>query len=135
MHLYACPSSAGTPTHPTLGSLQPTFLPSRTLRDFDLFDTYLDCTMTRRERSPPRELPAIGTAEVLPADQLLDEEGFSWYDPEKWYPVRIGDIIKAKFQILVKLGFGSVSTVWLCRDLECAAPNLAAVPGHLSGTD
>lgn len=76
--------------------------------------------MARRERSPPRELPTDVTPEVLPADQLLDEEGFSWYDPDKWYPVRIGDIIKSKFQVLVKLGFGSVSTVWLCRDLECA---------------
>ena len=67
--------------------------------------------------SPPRQLPPTD-AEVYGDDVLLEEESLSWFDPEKWYPVRIGEVIQSRYQVLVKLGFGSVSTVWLCRDLR-----------------
>jgi serine/threonine-protein kinase SRPK3 len=67
--------------------------------------------------SPPRQLPTA-EAELYDDTVLVDEEGFSWYDPEKWYPIHIGDVIQSRYQVLGKLGFGSVSTVWLCRDLR-----------------
>jgi serine/threonine protein kinase len=51
-------------------------------------------------------------------DVLLEEEAFSWYDPDNWYPVRIGQVLESRYQVLLKLGFGSVSTAWLCRDLR-----------------
>lgn len=54
--------------------------------------------------------------------QLLEEESFSWYTPESFYPVRIEEVFNAKYQVLGKLGYGSVSTAWLCRDLECVRP-------------
>ena len=55
--------------------------------------------------------------EVLGSEYRLEEEIWSWYNPEEYYPVRIGEIFKDKYQVVGKLGFGSVSTVWLCRDL------------------
>ncbi|KAJ1324911.1 serine/threonine-protein kinase SRPK3 [Microdochium nivale] len=72
---------------------------------------------TPRGDSPPRQLPAVDT-EAHGDDVLVEEETLSWFDPQRWYPVRIGDVINSKYQVLVKLGFGSVSTVWLCRDLQ-----------------
>jgi serine/threonine-protein kinase SRPK3 len=53
----------------------------------------------------------------LDSSYLLEEETFSWYDPEAFYPVRIGEIFRSKYQVLGKLGYGSVSSAWLCRDL------------------
>lgn len=32
--------------------------------------------------------------------------------------MRLGDILKSRFQVVAKLGFGTSSTIWLCRDLE-----------------
>ena len=49
---------------------------------------------------------------------LVEEEGFEWFDPKTWYPTKIGQVFESRYQVLVKLGFGSVSTVWLCRDLR-----------------
>jgi len=80
-----------------------------------------------KRNSPPRDLPTI-EAEVYGDDILLEEETFSWFDPEKWYPVRLGEMIHSRYQVLVKLGFGSVSTVWLCRDLRLVCNSF---PNHI----
>ncbi|KAL2068572.1 hypothetical protein VTL71DRAFT_14909 [Oculimacula yallundae] len=71
---------------------------------------------TENTSSPPRELPTPAF-EVLDSSYLLEEETFSWYNPEAFYPVRIGEVFRFKYQVIGKLGYGSVSTVWLCRDL------------------
>ncbi|AEO68653.1 uncharacterized protein THITE_2118248 [Thermothielavioides terrestris NRRL 8126] len=70
-----------------------------------------------RSPSPPRALPTA-QPELLGDDCLVEEEAFSWYDPDDWYPVKIGDVFESRYQVLLKLGFGSVSTAWLCRDLR-----------------
>ena len=36
-----------------------------------------------------------------------------------FYPVCIGEVFEDRYQVLGKLGFGSNSTVWFCRDLKC----------------
>ena len=56
--------------------------------------------------------------EVLQKTELLEEESLPWYTEESFYPVRIGEVFKSKYQVIGKLGYGSVSTAWLCRDLE-----------------
>ncbi len=71
---------------------------------------------TPRSQSPLREAPRTGF-EVLGNEYRLEEETWSWYKPEEYYPVRIGELFKNKYQVIGKLGLGSVSTVWLCRDL------------------
>ncbi|KAF2189938.1 kinase-like protein [Zopfia rhizophila CBS 207.26] len=50
--------------------------------------------------------------------QLLEEESFSWYNSGRFYPVHLGEVFESRYQVLGKLGYGSVSTVWLCRDLK-----------------
>jgi serine/threonine-protein kinase SRPK3 len=47
----------------------------------------------------------------------LEEENWDWYSPATFYPARIGEVFRSRYQILGKLGYGSHSTVWLGRDL------------------
>ncbi|OAA50391.1 protein kinase domain protein [Metarhizium rileyi] len=44
---------------------------------------------------------------------LLEEEKCSSYDPESYYPARIGETIRGKYRLISKLGWGTGSTVWL----------------------
>ncbi|KAL0944864.1 protein kinase [Colletotrichum truncatum] len=74
--------------------------------------------MAARDASPPRELPHAEPEEIYNEKVRLEEEMFSWYNPDKWYPVKIGQVFESRYQVLLKLGFGSASTSWLCRDLE-----------------
>lgn len=46
----------------------------------------------------------------------LEEESLPGYDPEEFYPVRLGDTIKSRYHVIGKLGYGANSTVWFCRD-------------------
>ncbi|TKA47002.1 hypothetical protein B0A49_13088 [Cryomyces minteri] len=55
--------------------------------------------------------------EVVGGAQKLEEEAFEDYQTGKYYPVRIGDVLASKHQVVGKLGFGVSSTVWLARDL------------------
>lgn len=70
-----------------------------------------------RPDSPLRTCPNEGFEE-LPADQPLEEEKWDFYSPELFYPVRIGEVFKSRWQVVGKLGYGAHSTVWLCRDLR-----------------
>ncbi|TPX13086.1 uncharacterized protein E0L32_006512 [Thyridium curvatum] len=54
----------------------------------------------------------------LPTQQRIEEELFPDYVASRYYPVRIGEILKDRYQIVGKLGFGASSTVWLARDLD-----------------
>jgi serine/threonine-protein kinase SRPK3 len=76
---------------------------------------------SERASSPQRQPPTSGF-EVLSDAYLLEEETFSWYSPDDFYHVQIGEVFKSKYQVLGKLGFGSVSTAWLCRDLLYVHP-------------
>ncbi|KAK0386181.1 hypothetical protein NLU13_6018 [Sarocladium strictum] len=64
----------------------------------------------------PRPFPQDGL-EVIDASKKVEEESLPGYNPEAYYPMRIGDVIKNRYQVVSKLGFGTTSTVWLCRDL------------------
>lgn len=70
----------------------------------------------QRPPSPPRQLSAVGF-QTLDPSQSIEEETFAWYDPKYFYPVRIGEVFQSRYQVIGKLGYGSYSTVWLCRDL------------------
>ncbi|OLN81064.1 Serine/threonine-protein kinase SRPK [Colletotrichum chlorophyti] len=74
--------------------------------------------MAERAASPPRQLSHAEPEEVYSEDVRLEEEAFSWYEADKWYPVEIGQVFESRYQVLLKLGFGSASTAWLCRDLR-----------------
>jgi hypothetical protein len=32
--------------------------------------------------------------------------------------VRLGEVFESRYQVVAKLGHGTASTVWLCRDLR-----------------
>ena len=44
------------------------------------------------------------------------EEKNCFYDPDRYYPVRIGEVFQDRFRVIGKLGYGMASTVWLCKD-------------------
>jgi hypothetical protein len=54
---------------------------------------------------------------ILPEYEKKEEESVPGYKAESFYPVTIGDVFNSRYQVLAKLGFGTASTVWLCRDL------------------
>ena len=54
---------------------------------------------------------------LLSSEVEVEEELLSGYDPEAYYPVRLGQILHKRYQVLIKFGFGAHSTVWLAQDL------------------
>ena len=55
---------------------------------------------------------------LLDKSQPLEEEKTPYYDPNRFYPARLGEILNDRYQLATKLGYGTSSTVWLARDLS-----------------
>ncbi|XRM45840.1 hypothetical protein ABZX51_008914 [Aspergillus tubingensis] len=66
---------------------------------------------------PPRQFPTSGYVTLDPLDKI-EEETLPFYKPENYYPVFIGEVFGSRYQVVSKLGYGTSSTVWLCRDLR-----------------
>lgn len=49
---------------------------------------------------------------------LFEEETVHGYGVKRYYPVKLGTVFNSRYQTLAKLGFGTSSTVWLCRDIK-----------------
>ncbi len=49
---------------------------------------------------------------------LVEEEKLPDYRAEHYYPVEIGQVFNDCYKIIRKLGYGTRSTVWLCRDIR-----------------
>jgi hypothetical protein len=64
-----------------------------------------------------RTLPA-DSFEKLSLQEKIEEERIPAYKAERFYPVRLGEVFNSRYQVVAKLGFGTASTIWLCRDLE-----------------
>lgn len=60
-------------------------------------------------------LPSPGSP-LLPGI-LVDEEICPVYNSKYFYPAKPGEVLADRYQILVKVGWGVSSTVWLARDL------------------
>jgi len=71
-------------------------------------------TMTSRDIA--RTFPTEGF-EKLSLQEKIEEERIPAYKAERFYPVRLGEVFQSRYQVVAKLGFGTASTVWLCRDL------------------
>ena len=56
--------------------------------------------------------------DLISGFKQVEEEGLPNYKPDHWYPVRIGDVLHHRYEIVVKLGFGMTATVWLAKDLN-----------------
>ncbi|KAL2276343.1 hypothetical protein FJTKL_00945 [Diaporthe vaccinii] len=70
-----------------------------------------------RPPSPARVFPSSGSYQIAKS-RLVDEENYSWYSPIEFFPIRIGELIRDRYQVITKLGYGTSSTSWLCRDLR-----------------
>lgn len=64
----------------------------------------------------PRKFPTSGF-EIIDASIKIEEETLPFYDQRLFYPVRIGEILDKRYQVVAKLGYGTTSTTWLCHDL------------------
>ncbi|BDD61524.1 hypothetical protein MAP00_006565 [Monascus purpureus] len=69
-----------------------------------------------RPPSPARKFSQAGI--LLDPNDKLEEETLRGYSPDHFYPVKIGDVFRSRYQVVGKLGYGGHSTVWLCRDLH-----------------
>ena len=54
--------------------------------------------------------------ELLPLGIAVDEENVPGYRPEYFYPANPGDVLSGRYELKAKIGWGSLSTVWLARD-------------------
>lgn len=70
-----------------------------------------------RAPSPPRVIRHHGFTTLDPAVKV-EEEKMPAYEKGLFYPVELGEVFNARYQVLGKLGFGANSTVWFCRDLK-----------------
>ncbi|KAG6128569.1 hypothetical protein E4U28_008158 [Claviceps purpurea] len=75
------------------------------------------CQVANRLAWKPLAFPSEGFA-VIPADERIEEETLPNYATSQYYLVTIGEIFRARYQVVGKLGFGTTSTVWLARDLS-----------------
>lgn len=62
---------------------------------------------------PPTSSPAAWLDPSAP----IEEETLPRYNPARFYPIRLGQILNGRYQVTTKLGYGARSTVWLARDL------------------
>ncbi|KAL0961526.1 hypothetical protein HGRIS_006465 [Hohenbuehelia grisea] len=53
----------------------------------------------------------------ISADVPIEEETLPDYVAARYYPIRIGELLASRYQVVGKLGYGTTSTVWLARDL------------------
>ena len=65
----------------------------------------------------PLDFSQAARSPRLPANDKIDEECLPDYLASRYYPVRLGEIIRDQYQVVGKLGYGASSTVWLARDL------------------
>ncbi|GBE87440.1 hypothetical protein SCP_1101160 [Sparassis crispa] len=65
-----------------------------------------------------RSLSTVSSAKatLLPSDELIEEERQDEYNPQAYYPVRLGEVLGGVYQVAFKLGYGRGATVWLARD-------------------
>lgn len=91
-------------------------LPSRLSRHL-----YSWRSLLQRPPSPVRDF-SQSNFPLLDASEKVEEETLSWYSPDDFYPVKIGEVFQSRYQVIGKLGYGGYSTVWLCRDLQSAYP-------------
>jgi hypothetical protein len=78
--------------------------------------------------SQPLRFPSSGF-KVIESSISVEEESIPNYKAQRYYPVRIGEVFNTRYQVIGKLGYGSSSTVWLCRDLRYGDPSFYDFPG------
>lgn len=65
-----------------------------------------------------KPFPSPPTGPVLRQDERVDEEKIPGYRSKDFYPTKPGEVLADRYQVLVKVGWGVSSTVWLGRDMQ-----------------
>jgi serine/threonine-protein kinase SRPK3 len=75
--------------------------------------------LLRTSKGPeaPRAFPVTAFPIIDPTEQV-EEEDLPGYAAEVYFPVKLGDVLHDRYQILAKLGYKLWSTTWLARDLR-----------------
>ncbi|PYH38424.1 kinase domain protein [Aspergillus neoniger CBS 115656] len=69
-------------------------------------------------RASPHQLSrSLSTTTSIPQHEPVDEELSPGYNPKHFYPAKPGEVLADHYRLLVKIGWGSGSTVWLARDV------------------
>ena len=89
---------------------------------------------------------STAVAPLINEKQPIEEEKTPYYDPKRFYPTRLGEVLNGRYQVTTKLGYGTSSTLWLARDLfqlvlalaQCLGASSVNMvsdgDGHLSAT-
>jgi hypothetical protein len=81
--------------------------------------TKLSLVIGRSRAAIPSTAFVSSTApKILPPDIPIEEECKPGYDPQHFYPVKLGDVLNEAYQVTVKIGHGASSTVWLAKDIR-----------------
>jgi hypothetical protein len=75
-------------------------------------------TRTFSLHAKPVRLPPSQLASPVPQHELVDEEACPAYNPKYVYPAKPGEILANHYQLLVKIGWGTRSTIWLAKDIK-----------------
>jgi hypothetical protein len=75
-------------------------------------------TRTFSLHAKPVRLPPSQLASPVPQHELGDEEACPAYNPKYVYPAKPGEILANHYQLLVKIGWGTRSTIWLAKDIK-----------------
>ncbi|OGM45108.1 protein kinase domain protein [Aspergillus bombycis] len=65
-----------------------------------------------------KPFPTPNPGPLLPLNEPVDEERCPWYSSANFYPAKPGEVLADRYQILVKVGWGTTSTVWFARDMR-----------------
>ena len=60
---------------------------------------------------------STAVAPIIDESQPMKEESTPYYNPKRFYPTRLGEVVNGIYQVATKPGYGTSSTVWLARDL------------------
>lgn len=76
------------------------------LRNVIVFSSVIAPTRTKMETS---QLTNLNFTRIS-TSQVIEEETIPGYNAGRYYPTRIGEILKDRYQVVGKLGFGASST-------------------------
>jgi serine/threonine-protein kinase SRPK3 len=65
-----------------------------------------------------RHRASVASFDTIDVAQKVEEVKLSWYSPQDFYPVKIGETFKSRYQVVGKLGYESYAAVWLCRNIR-----------------
>lgn len=81
--------------------------------------TFLSRVLPRLAGLTHRPWPlSTEVAPQIDPKKRVEEEKTPLYNPDLFYPARLGEVLNNRYQIATKLGYGSNSTIWLARDLD-----------------